>query len=124
LYDADAFDLESGLRCEGGLGADCFVEPDDFWISFDAGTPNLAILVPVLGCADPTRTVGVAVLGTPYANVLTLGPYIGSLQDNVLEASFGVGEAILLRTCDLRYYKIGPVEIGADRATFAYEELF
>ena len=123
FYDADAFDLDEEALCEGALGAPCFQEPNDFWMSWD-GNPAAAVLVPVLGCADPTRTVGVAVLvGTPYASVD--GTWFGLIdfQENVLEASFGAGDTVAVRTCDLNYFKIGVLDIGTDRATITYEQL-
>ena len=43
--------------------------------------------------------------------------------DNVLEQSFGAGDTIVLRTCDLGYYKIGNLQVGQDRATVSYERL-
>ena len=131
VFDSDAFDLETGTLCEDALGADCnqgdtefFRQPNDFWMSFDVGQPTEAILVPVLVCNSPVFTVGVAVLaGTPFANVDS--SMLGSLdfQENVLEAPLGAGDTIVLRTCDLGYFKIGNMSIASDQVTVAYEEL-
>ena len=133
LYDFDGFDLDldNGTLCPNALGTACnqgnteFIdEPNDFWLSWDMN-PDAAILVPVLGCEDPQRTVGVAVLaGTSFASVDAswLGTSI-DLQENVLEVSFGAADTVVMRTCGLNYFKIGVVEIGTDRATVKYEQL-
>jgi len=133
LYDFDGFDLDldNGTLCPDALGKECnqgnteFIdEPNDFWLSWDLD-PNAVVFVPVLGCDDPGRTVGVApLIGTPFASVDA--SWLGSLitfQEDVLEVSIGAGDTVVVRTCGLNYFKIGIVEIGTDRATIKYEQL-
>jgi len=41
----------------------------------------------------------------------------------VPEVSFGAGDTLVLRTCDLGYFKIGNLQVGPDRATVSYQRL-
>jgi len=131
FYDTDAVDLETGQLCEDALGAACnggdvfnIRPPNDFWMSLDFAQPGQAVLVPVLVCDLPTDTVAVAVVaGTPFASVDASIIASGNFQENVPEVSFGAGDTLVLRTCDLGYFKIGNLVVGPDRATVSYERL-
>lgn len=128
FYDIDAFDLESATLCEDALGAPCnqsdpvnFREPNDFWMTFDFAFPDEAIVVST-ACDDGLFTSGVEVLaGVPFASVDA--SIIGSLDFLDTEAPLSAGDTIVIRTCNLVYFKIGNAVVGTDRATVAYEQL-
>lgn len=130
-FDTDTIDLETGTPCLNALGADCnfgdteFIRPpNDFWMSFDLESPAEAIFVPVIACDSSLFVVGVAVLtGVPFADVTS--SMLGSLdfQETVLEVPIGPNDTVVLRTCDVGYFKIGNVAIGSNVVTVSYEEL-
>ena len=128
MYDSDAFDLDTEFLCEDALGAACnqdavdsFREPNDFTLSLDVLFPDEAILV-LVQCDDVTATVEVTVLrDTPFADVNVSTP----LDPQVLsEVAFTSADTIVVRTCNGGFFKIGNVDVGFDRATVAYEQLF
>jgi len=124
FYDLDAFDLDGAMLCEDVLGADCnqsdpvnVREPNDFWMTVETGQ---AIVV-AAGCDDDLFHSGVGVVHLPFASVDA--SVIGDLPFDLTEAPLGAGDTIVIRTCGLTYFKIGPVDVGTDRATVAYEQL-
>jgi hypothetical protein len=133
-FDSDALDLDTGMLCVGALGAECnagdtefIVPPNDFWMSFDAEQPGFAVFVPVLACdqeTTPGATAGIAVLlGVPFASVD--GSVIGTveLSENIIEASIGPNDTIVIRTCDEGYFKVGVVSLDAFAVTLVNKEL-
>ena len=130
-FDTDALDLETGSPCRNALGAACnqddtgFIRPpNDFWMSFDPESPTEAIFVPVLACDSSEFIVGVAVLtGVPFASVDASMLESLVFQETALEVPMGPGDTVVLRTCDVGFFKIGNVAVGANVVTFSYEEL-
>ena len=131
-FDVDAFDLETGTKCEGALGSACnegnvedIVQPNDFWMSFDFEQPSMAVLVPVLTCSSPEFTAAIAIVPStiPYESVD--GTLLGSLEfsTNLIEVMMAPGDTVVLQTCDLGYFKIGNVSIVGNSVTVSYGEL-
>lgn len=131
-FDFDAFDLETGTPCRDALGAACngfdtefILQPNDFFMAFDAEQADHAVLVPVLTCGSTEFVVGIALVPgeTPYELVDEALAQTLEYTDNPLEIAMGPGNTIVLRTCDLGYFKIGNVTVDGNSVTISYDEL-
>ena len=133
--DVDAFDLDTRTMCENALGAACnlgnpddIVPPNDFWVSVDDQAPDVAVFVPVLVCDFPVFTVGIAVLpNTPFASVdsSTLAQLLaeGKFAEDLTEVGLAAGDTLVIRTCDLGYFKVGNATFVGNSVTLSYDEL-
>lgn len=122
-FDADVFDLETGELCEDALLGEAACNdndvtsarpPNDFWIAYDFGAPNPAMLVHNQDCGS-LATPEIAFLdGVPFSSVDSSVLSTLAFQVDLIAFPFDPDDTIVLRTCDGYFFKIGNARCNDD----------